>query len=65
MQSLDKRKDFIPVNVAVLTVSDSRTIETDKSGNYLVNSILEEGHSCNTKKIVKDEVKDKIGRAHV
>ena len=58
MQSLDKRKDFIPVNVAVLTVSDSRTIETDKSGNYLVNSILEDGHSCNTKKIVKDEVKD-------
>ena len=39
MQKIDKEKEFIKVNIAVLTVSDSRTAETDKSGDYLLNSI--------------------------
>ena len=56
MQNLDKTRKFKPVNIAVLTVSDSRTNDTDKSGDYLVRSILKEGHLCNIKKIVKDEV---------
>ena len=56
MQNLDKTREFKPVNIAVLTVSDSRTNDTDKSGDYLVRSILKEGHLCNIKKIVKDEV---------
>ena len=54
MQSLDNKREFKPVNVAILTVSDSRTKETDKSGDYLVNSVLKEGHHCDSKKIVKD-----------
>ena len=56
MQNLDKTREFKPVNIAVLTVSDSRTNDTDKSGDYLVRNILKEGHICNIKKIVKDEV---------
>ena len=40
MQSLDNKREFKPVNIAVLTVSDSRTKETDKSGDYLLNSVL-------------------------
>ena len=56
MQSLDNKREFKPVNVAILTVSDSRTKETDKSGDYLVNSVLKEGHHCDSKKIVKDDV---------
>ena len=56
MQNLDKSRKFIPVNIAVLTVSDSRTSESDKSGNYLVNSILEAGHKSKFRKIVKDDV---------
>ena len=56
MQSLDKSRKFIPVNIAVLTVSDSRTSENDKSGDYLVNSILEAGHKSKFRKIVKDDV---------
>ena len=45
MQKKDKEKEFIKVNIAVLTVSDSRTTETDKSGDYLFNSIQKEGFS--------------------
>ena len=56
MQSLDKKRVFKPVNIAVLTVSDSRTLENDKSGDYLVNSILKEGHACDFRKIVIDDV---------
>ena len=56
MQSLDKKRVFKPVNIAVLTVSDSRTLENDKSGDYLVNSILKDGHVCDFRKIVIDDV---------
>ena len=55
---LDNKEKFKPVNVAILTVSDSR-IDSDKSGDYLVNSIIKEGHVCDTREIVKDDV-DKI-----
>ena len=42
--------------VAVLTVSDSRTEETDTSGHYLVSVLAEEGHRSVAKKIVPDDV---------
>ena len=58
MQSLDKKRVFKPVNIAVLTVSDSRTLENDKSGDYLVNSILKDGHVCDFRKIVIDDVNE-------
>ena len=56
MQTLDKKRLFKPVSIAVLTVSDSRTLENDKSGDYLVNSILKDGHVCDFRKIVIDDV---------
>jgi molybdenum cofactor biosynthesis protein B len=43
------------VNIALLTVSDTRTIETDKSGAILVKKIKEENHNLIDRKIVKDE----------
>ena len=58
MQNLDKNRSFIAVKIAVLTVSDSRTLDTDKSGGYLVNSISESGHICESREIVKDDVKN-------
>jgi len=58
MQNLDKQRAFKAVNIAVLTVSDSRTLENDKSGDYLVNSILKEGHACDFRKIVIDDVNE-------
>ena len=57
MQKKDKEKEFIKVNIAVLTVSDSRTTETDKSGDYLFNSIQKEGHVCIERSLIKDDVK--------
>src|SRR6185369_4688358 len=45
---------FIPVNIAVLTVSDTRTMETDTSGNYIATRLTEVGHRIVARAIVKD-----------
>ena len=45
------------VNIAVLTVSDTRTEEDDKSGQVLVDRIKDAGHNLAEKKIIKDEKK--------
>ena len=50
---------MIQVNIALLTVTDTRTIDTDKSGAILVKKIQEQNHKLIDRKIVKDE-KDKI-----
>jgi molybdenum cofactor biosynthesis protein B len=47
---------FIPVNIAVLTVSDSRTEETDKSGRLLCDRIQSAGHTLAEKAIVPDNI---------
>lgn len=44
-----------PVSVAVLTISDSRTLETDSSGAYLVESIGSSGHRVGGRAIVPDD----------
>lgn len=49
-------KEFIPMNVAVLTVSDSRTLETDTSGKYLADQVVQFGHSLVERKIVIDDI---------
>ena len=51
-------RKFLPVSIALLTVSDTRVIENDKSGNLLVNKIKQSGHILFDRKIVKDEVLD-------
>ena len=56
MQSLEENRKGISINVAVLTVSDSRTIENDKSGKYLIKSVEEEGHKCIERNIIIDDV---------
>jgi molybdenum cofactor biosynthesis protein B len=47
---------FIPVNIAVMTVSDSRTEETDKSGRLLCDRIQSAGHTLAEKVIVPDNI---------
>jgi molybdenum cofactor biosynthesis protein B len=47
-------RDFIPVNAAVLTVSDSRTPETDTSGKYIADRLTEVGHRMVARTIVVD-----------
>lgn len=46
----------IALNVAVLTVSDTRTTETDTSGDLLANLAQEAGHQIDTRAIVKDDI---------
>jgi len=46
--------DFIPLNICVLTVSDTRTADNDTSGDYLVLSLGQAGHHLHERRIVKD-----------
>ena len=55
MPGLDKTITFSAINIAVLTVSDSRKEETDKSGALLVEKLTEAGHTLVKKAIVRDE----------
>ena len=55
MPRLDDTRPFLPVNIAVLTVSDTRTEADDKSGNTLVEMIASAGHRVARRRIVKDE----------
>lgn len=48
-------RDFIPVRIAVLTVSDTRGIDDDKSGTVLVDRIATAGHILADRKIIRDE----------
>ncbi|MBB6340509.1 molybdenum cofactor biosynthesis protein B [Pseudomonas fluvialis] len=47
---------FQPLNTALLTISDTRSLETDKSGNTLAERLLIAGHTLYERKIVKDDV---------
>ncbi|WP_110665346.1 molybdenum cofactor biosynthesis protein B [Salinicola halophilus] len=48
--------DLTPLSIAVLTVSDTRTEETDRSGDLLVSSLRDAGHHLVEKRIVADDV---------
>jgi molybdenum cofactor biosynthesis protein B len=48
--------DFIPANIAILTVSDSRGVAQDTSGEYLQQAAMEEGHLVVERTIVKDNI---------
>lgn len=50
------QSDFRPANIAVLTVSDTRTEETDTSGGYLAEQLQQCGHTLTGKQIVIDDV---------
>ena len=51
--------DFISINIGVVTISDTRELENDKSGDTLVNRIIQFGHKVTVREIVKDDF-DKI-----
>ena len=52
---MSETRDFIPLNIAVLTISDSRTEADDKSGALLVNLLQDDGHKLAEKCIVPDD----------
>ncbi len=55
MSRIDETKDFVPVRIAVLTVSDTRTPEDDRSGDTLVARLEAAGHTLAARDIVKDD----------
>ncbi len=54
---MSESRQFVPVRIAVLTVSDTRTLENDVSGKTLADRIVETGHQLSARKIVKDEIR--------
>ncbi len=55
MSRIDESKEFIPVRIAVLTVSDTRSLSEDRSGDTLVGRIEKAGHVLADRKIIQDE----------
>ena len=55
MIGIDENRVFIPLGIAVLTVSDTRTVENDKSGQTLVDRIESAGHHLKARAIVTDD----------
>lgn len=55
MPGIDGTRPFIPVGIAVLTVSDTRTLADDKSGNTLAERIVQAGHRLAAREIVRDD----------
>lgn len=55
MNRIDETRPFIAIGIAVLTVSDSRTLEDDKSGDTLVARIEQAGHRLAARAIVADD----------
>lgn len=55
MSHIDETKNFVPVRIAVLTVSDTRQMADDKSGQTLVDRIEAAGHTVADRKIIRDE----------
>jgi molybdenum cofactor biosynthesis protein B len=56
MARIDESKPFLPVNIAVLTVSDTRTEDDDKSGRTLAELIARDGHRVVARTIVRDDI---------
>ena len=54
--SYNMSREFKSINIAILTVSDTRTKPTDKSGDFLSNAVEDAGHNVIHKRIVKDEL---------
>ena len=56
MSSIDMSRNFIKINIAILTISDSRTLKDDSSGNLLEERIKNFGHKILDRQIIVDDV---------
>jgi molybdenum cofactor biosynthesis protein B len=56
MPSIDEAKQFVPLNIAVLTISDTRSLGDDKSGTTLSDRLTAAGHRLAAREIVVDDV---------
>ncbi len=62
MAGIDESRDFKPIRIAVMTVSDSRHAADDESGSLLVDRLQSAGHTLADRAIVKDEVADIVAK---
>ncbi len=53
---MTKERDFLPLGIAVLTATDTRTEAEDKSGKLLVDRLEAAGHTCIEKRLVPDDI---------
>ncbi|SLN53664.1 molybdenum cofactor biosynthesis protein B [Pseudooctadecabacter jejudonensis] len=53
--SIDESREFIPVRIAILSVSDTRTLDEDRSGQTLVDRLTQAGHELADRKMLRDE----------
>ena len=53
--SIDETRDFIPVRIAILSVSDTRSLDDDRSGQTLVDRLTGAGHILADRKMLRDE----------
>src|SRR4029078_5493326 len=56
MSSIDETKAFVPLNIAVLTISDTRSLADDKSGATLADRLTAAGHHLAAREIIVDDV---------
>lgn len=56
MSGIDASRAFVPVRIAVVTVSDSRNLETDTSGKILIDRLTAAGHTLARRELVKDDI---------
>ena len=56
MSPIDEKRKFISVNIALLTITDSRTLDEDISGDFIAQRITDLGHHVYDRQIIKDEV---------
>ncbi len=56
MSKLDLTRNFVPVKIAVLTISDTRSLKNDKSGDLLVSKITDAGHLLVKREITQDNI---------
>jgi len=58
MPGIDESRTFIPLNIAVLTVSDTRSLSEDRSGDTLADRLTKAGHTLADRAIVIDDVEE-------
>lgn len=61
---IDESATFLPVRIALLTVSDTRNLDQDSSGAILEQRLADAGHILSARRIVRDEMSEIVSRLH-